>query len=90
MNPTTPDERYFIVKGRKRSGHIFPNCGIKDDGGRVFLADVITRNVWISMGERSFNPKLFKTQIVQKRLQPDATISGAAISHSVSAEVILK
>jgi transposase-like protein len=37
------------------------------------------------MGQRSSNPKLFKTQIVQERLQLDATISGVAVTDGFSA-----
>ncbi|MGO4003389.1 IS66-like element accessory protein TnpA [Pseudomonas fluorescens] len=40
------------------------------------------------MRQRSSYPKSFKAQIVYECLQPDATISGVAVSHGINANVI--
>jgi transposase len=42
------------------------------------------------MRQRSSYPKSFKAQVVHECLQPGATISGVAISHSINANVIRK
>lgn len=42
------------------------------------------------MRQRSSYPKPLKAQVVQECLQPGATVSSVAISHSINANVIRK
>ncbi|MFD2640811.1 transposase [Pseudomonas japonica] len=42
------------------------------------------------MRQRSSYPKSFKAQVVQKCLQPGATVSSATISHGINVNVISK
>ncbi|WP_256583129.1 MULTISPECIES: transposase [Pseudomonas] len=42
----------------------------------------------MSMRQRSSYSKPFKAQVVQKCLQPGATVSSVAISHGINANVI--
>jgi transposase-like protein len=61
---------------------------MKDYGVRVFLSERDRPYRQDSMRQRSSYPKPFKAQGVQECLQPGASISSVAISHSINANVI--